>query len=100
MKAETGLYICDGCLKEIRQGGLRYCVKIEGICAPDCAEQENGVTDIKKEIDFLIGQMKNTPECELISQVYSERYYDLCPRCYKNFFDGPLRNLHEKNNNR
>ncbi|MBN2189836.1 MAG: hypothetical protein JW728_01320 [Candidatus Aureabacteria bacterium] len=101
MRAGTDIYVCDGCLKELRKSDLRYCVRIEGVCAPqDCIKQGNGRADIKEEINILIKNMKNTPERELVNQVYSERYYDLCPQCYKSFFDGPLRSIHEKNNNR
>ncbi len=99
MRAATDIYICDGCLKEIRKGDLRYFVKIEGVCATDCIQQENSA-DIKEEINGLIEQMKDMPEQELVRQVCSERYYDLCPGCYKTFFDGPLRSINEKNNNR
>lgn len=89
-------YHCDGCGKTLKEGSLRYVVKIDVRAAYD--ELRIGLADLvrdhRQELLDLIKQMEekaeSTPE-EIEETIYKAMQLDLCPACHQSYIKDPLR---------
>lgn len=84
---------CDGCGKELRQGDLRYTLKIDVKAAYD--ELEIGLADLvrshRNEMLALIERLKDKDPKEIEETVYKGFQLDLCPACQRVYIRDPLR---------
>lgn len=79
---------CEGCMRPIKEGGLRYRVRLEiksdfDGCLVD--EDRSGPT-----AEELIAMMEDEDEGELEAQVFEDLAFIVCPACRAALRRGPL----------
>ena len=89
---EQSPLFCDRCSAVLTPGrGSYYVVKVEAVAdptPPSFAEPHPGV-DVGREIDLLIGRMRDMTEQEAMDQVYRRLMLYLCTPCYRIWIENP-----------
>ncbi len=85
-------YLCDRCGRPLREGDLRYVVRIQVYAAPDpmVITPEDLLSDQQAALEALLRQCERMTDEELMRQVYAELQFDLCPACQRAYLADPL----------
>ncbi len=85
-------FLCHRCGASLTPGeGSFYVVKIEAFAdpTPPRLDTDEPLTEISKDIDALIEQMRDLSEQELMDQVYRRVVVLLCRPCYEVWIEDP-----------
>lgn len=80
--------ICDRCGGMIKEGDMRYVVRLV-VAADDGGVVSEPISEM--EMDEIIKRLEEAAAEELERSVFEEREYILCPRCKREFMKNPLR---------
>jgi len=84
--------ICDRCGKMIKEGDIRYIVRLL-VADDDGGVVSEPITD--EEISEIISKLNSMASGELEQQVYEEREYILCRKCKQTFLKSPFGHSHD-----
>jgi hypothetical protein len=84
---------CRRCGTELRPGsGELYQVVIEAVAdpAPPRLAGEESTTDLRQQIEQILGRLQDVSERELLEQVYRRLTFCLCGPCYRHWIKNPV----------
>lgn len=83
---------CDGCGKELAQGGDHHVVKIEVFTVQDPAEltEDDLDEDHMEAVSELLRQLEDSDESVDLEPPSRHLRYDLCGECRKRYLRDPL----------
>jgi len=81
---------CARCGRKIREGDIRYVVRVTVAGDDGGVLDEEEYSDPDLKIEELIAQMEGKDPQELEDEVYEERMFLLCAPCRKAFMKNPF----------